>query len=365
MPDKVRMGYVGCGFMAQKVHIPNIFSIDDCELVALAEVRPKLGRAVQERWRIPRLYASHMELAADPEIEAVGVSAHYALQGEIAIDLLRAGKHVIMEKPMAISVAQAERILSAEREGGGRLMVAYMKRYDAGNLLFKRMLDEFRGSGQMGKVRYMRNHGFCGDWTGGNDTPMLGTDEPYPPVETTWPDWLPEEYRNGYLGYLQQYTHNVNLMRWFLDAGGDVQVVAVDLDRAGLAGVVVLQVGGCRAVLESGALPYHGWEEHTQIYFEKGWLKTEAPPLLLKNVPATVEVYRADEADKALTQYFPRDGRTWSYKEEMRHFVQQVRSGEPFRSPGTDAMEDVRVLEGIYRMHVDGEERGQGEHEHE
>ncbi len=117
MPDKVRMGYVGCGFMAQKVHIPNILSIEDCELVALAEVRPKLGRAVQERRRIPKLYASHAELAADPDVEAVGVSAHYALQGEIAIDLLRAGKHVIMEKPMAVSVAQAERILAAEQRG--------------------------------------------------------------------------------------------------------------------------------------------------------------------------------------------------------------------------------------------------------
>ena len=353
MAEKVRMGYVGCGGMAQRVHIPNIMAIEDCELIALAEVRPKLGQAVQERCRIPKLYAGHQELAADPDVEAVGVSAHFAVQGEIAIDLLRAGKDVIMEKPMAVSVEQADRILAAEQESGRRLMVAYMKRYDAGNLLFKRMFDDLRRGGEMGRVRYMRNHGFCGDWTAGIDTPMSHTDEPYPPAETTWPDWLPEEFRNGYLGYLQQYTHNVNLMRWFLDAGGDVQVKAVDLDRAGWAGVVLLQVGGCRAVLESGALPYHGWEESTQIYFEKGWMKTEAPPLLLKNVPATVEVYRADQPDKALTQLFPHDGRTWSYKEEMRHFVQCVRSGEAFRSPAVDAMEDVRTLEAIYRMHVE------------
>jgi predicted dehydrogenase len=77
--EPVKLGYVGCGFMAQKVHIPNFVSIRDCELIALAEVRTKLGRKVQERYKIPRLYAHHLELAKDPEIEAVAVSADFAL----------------------------------------------------------------------------------------------------------------------------------------------------------------------------------------------------------------------------------------------------------------------------------------------
>jgi len=45
---KVRVGYVGCGFMAQKVHLPNLLSLPQCELLALAEVRPELGRRVQQ-----------------------------------------------------------------------------------------------------------------------------------------------------------------------------------------------------------------------------------------------------------------------------------------------------------------------------
>jgi predicted dehydrogenase len=57
--------------------------------------------------------------------------------------------------------------------------------------------------------------------------------------------------------------------------------------------------------------------------------------------------------DKALSRLFPQNGWTWSYKEEMRHFARCVRSGEAFRSPAADAMEDVRTLEAIYRMHVE------------
>src|SRR5205823_4411760 len=110
-PRPVRFGYVGCGFMAQKVHLPNFSSIPGCELLALAEVRSGLRDRIADRYGIPRRYSSHEELARDPEIEAVGVSAGYALQGQMARYLLRAGKHVFMEKPMAVTVKDSEAIL--------------------------------------------------------------------------------------------------------------------------------------------------------------------------------------------------------------------------------------------------------------
>jgi predicted dehydrogenase len=353
MANTLKMGYVGCGFMAQKVHIPNLLSLESCELVAVAEVRPRLGKLVQERFRIPKRYASHTDLAKDQEIQAVAVSGHYSAQGEIAIDLLLAGKDVIMEKPMAVSIEQGERILDAERRSGKRLMVAYMKRYDAGNLQVKKLLERFSSSGEMGKLRFMRNHGFGGDWTAGLSGAFDQTDEPYPACSSAFPSWLPERYRDGYLAYLQQYTHNVNLMRWFLDATS-TRVLSTHLDsKDGWRGVVVLDINGTTATLESGWIEYEGWDEHTQLFFDHGWLKTEAPPLLLRNVPATVEVYNGKTAEgKSSTTTFPNGGRTWAYTEEMRHFISAVSSGQPFRSPASDAMEDVRVLEAIYQVHV-------------
>ena len=116
----LRFGYVGCGLMGQGVHIPNFAGIPEVELTALAEIRPKLGEKVQRRWGFRKLYRTHTELAKDPEVEAVGVSAGFAEQAEIAKDLLAAGKQVFMEKPMAVSVAQAEEMLEAARSGGGR-----------------------------------------------------------------------------------------------------------------------------------------------------------------------------------------------------------------------------------------------------
>lgn len=350
------MGYIGCGFLAQKVHLPNLLSLPECELLAIAEVRPQLGQQVQEHFRIPRLYSSHTELGRDANIQAVAISGHFAGQGELALDMLRAGKDVFVEKPMAVTLAQAERIVQAERESGQRLMVGYMKRYDSGNRQVKALIDQFRASGELGALRYVRNHGFCGDWIAGNDTAVVSSDEPVPPTAPQVPAWMPEQFYRGYIGYLQQYTHNINLVRWLLDAGDDVKVKFVDLDRRdGMAGVVVLEVAGVRTVLESGSIAYHGWDEHTQLYFERGWVRTAAPPLLLRNTSATVEVYRNDKGQgSTLVESVPA-GWSWSYKEEMRHFITAVLAGTPFDSTAQDTLTDVRTFEQIYRQFVDSQ----------
>jgi predicted dehydrogenase len=347
----IRLGYIGCGFMAQRVHLPNFTALPGCDVVALAELRPELGRKVQARYGISQLYRDHQELLADPSIHAVGVSAAYAVQGEIARDALQAGKDVFMEKPMAISVSQADSILAAAKESGRRLMVGYMKRYDAGNELVKARIDEFKSTGELGAITYARNHGYGGDWIAGLDTPYLTTDEPMPEPPVLKPDWLPEEFVKPYIGYLQQYTHNVNLLRFLLDAGDDVRVRTVDLDADGSTGVVVLDIAGTRAVLETGWLSHFRWDEHTQIYFRDGWVKTSAPPLLLRQVPAEVEVYKAGD-QQVFSRPIPHPSWSWSYMREVEHFIHCLQTDAPFRSSGEDTRTDVRLFEEIYRQYL-------------
>ncbi len=181
--------------------------------------------------------------------------------------------------------------------------------------------------------------------------PIETTEEPITRAQAVGPDWLPPEYLRQYLGYLQQYTHNVNLLRWFLDAGDDVTVRAVDLDDDGYTGVAVLDVGGIRAVLETGAISHYRWDEHTQVYFRHGWIKTWAPPLLLKQVPAEVEIYRAGE-EQTFARPIPQPAWSWSYKREAEHFIHCLQVGEPFRSSGGDTRTDVRVFEEIWRIYL-------------
>jgi predicted dehydrogenase len=311
-----------------------------------------LGREVAARYGIPKVYRSHEEIARDPDIEAVGVSGPYALQGAIAEELLRAGKHVFMEKPMAVSVRRAESLVAAVRSSGARLMVGYMKRYDAGNLLLKKHLDAWRASGECGRLVLARNHGFGGNWLYGMDRniPVSSSDAPAPPAPDECPEWLPKEWHSGYLGFLQQWTHNINLLRFFLDdTGGKSRLLHTDLDKDGMTGVTIFEINGTRAVLESGYTKFHGWDEHTQIYFDGGWLKTQAPPLVQKEVPASVEVYRCESNGLPPSIAQEMCAPSWSYREEARHFLACIRSGEAFRSSAEDTLHDVRLYEDIYR----------------
>lgn len=339
--------------MAQKVHLPNFSTISECEILAIAEVRERLGRMVQKRFGIPRFYPNHIEMAKDRKIDAFAVSANAYVQGEIAKDLLQTGRPVFMEKPMAVSVAQAEAILKAAQTPGARLMIAYMKRYDSGNELVSEKLDAFRSSGELGAVTYARSHGFCGDWISGLDTPMDTIEQPKPELSIKGPEWMPEEYLSSYIAYLQQYTHNVNLLRYFLHAGENVRLRAVDLGDDGYSGVVSFDMKGVHAILETGSLAHHRWDEHTQIYFEKGWVKTWAPPLLLKNVPAEVEIYHGGE-EHIYSRPLPGDRWSWSYWREARHFISCLQSGTAFRSSGEDTLTDVRLFEEIYKAYLEG-----------
>jgi predicted dehydrogenase len=357
--------------MAQNVHLPNFASLAGCRLVALAETRPKLAQAVAKRYGIPRVCGSHRELADDPEVDAVAVSGAFDLQGEIAADLLRAGKPVFMEKPMAVSVSQAERILAAAREGNAQLTVAYHKRYDPGNELARKTVAEWLTSEAMGAPIFARCHSFGGTWlTGIEPRNVITTDEPLARgidlnrhvttgeevdgaqvLYENLPAWLPGEVGGFYVSLLQEWTHHVNLLRFLLGAGDKARVRTVDLGEDPFGGVVVLELAGVRSVVEIGATQHHRYEEHTQIYFERGWVKVQPPMFFVRPSQSTVEIYEG--ASRHVYHHpIPEPFDAWPYREEAAAFVASVRSGEPSRSGGEDTVTDVRLFEDIFRHHL-------------
>lgn len=349
----IRIGYVGGGFLAQNAHLGNFSSLPQGNLVALAERRPHLAEKVALHFGIDKVYPDHLSLARDPEIDAVAVSADYAGQGEIAADLLRAGKHVFMEKPMAVSIQQAERILAAANEGNTRLMVGYMKRYDTGNRRIRDLIRQWQQDRGKGQLLYIRCHGFCGNWIAGLDTSgLIRTDESVEPsaAEELLPDWLPADGRRGYVGYLQQYTHQVNLLRFLLDAqsADDVLVTNVDLAADGYTGLVTLQIKGVRCVIESASTKFHGWDENLHVFFEGGWIRST--PGLLFSRPSTneIEVYESGENGGIHYPATPVN-QSWNYRAEAEHFLQCLQTGTEFDSPGSDALIDVGIFETIYQ----------------
>ncbi len=155
----------------------------------------------------------------------------------------------------------------------------------------------------------------------GESTPPTPPGEDPPASPEILPGWLAAENTERYLLYLQQYTHNVNMLRWLFDAGDTITVEHVDLDSDGYTGVVIFRVGGHRAVLETGMAETSDFDEQLQIYCERGWLRTSAAPLLLRNQPVSVEISRTTARGGEVVNVTPAEW-PWAYREEIVHFAE-------------------------------------------
>lgn len=327
--------------MGQLAHLANFVTFETCEVVALAERRPQLARRVAEHYRIPNVYESHLQLCEDPEIDVVAEITSDDLHAPVAIDLMNAGKHVFMEKPMATNVEDARAMVEAARRNRVKLVIGYMKRYDPGVELAKRILDELRASNELGPITLVRAHCFGGDWVC-NIGKHLTTDEPYPEVVRRPPAGLPEARIGPFYGFNNVYCHDVNLIRHL---AGDVQTVKyADLDSP--AKVVVFGMDGFDAVLEVGGISASFWDEEFKVYFRDGWVEVHTPPPLLRNVPARVEVYKAGKIQERAQ---PQAIWDWAFKRADAHFIECILHDLQPRSSGEDSLRDVELMEEIFR----------------
>jgi len=340
--EKVKLGFVGAGFMGQLAHLANFAELKEkCEIIALAEPKEKLARAVAARYGIPKVYRDHRELCEDPEVEAVVEITTDFLHVPIALDIIEAGKHVMMEKPIATCLEDARKVVEAARAKGVKLMVAYMKRYDPGVERAKALLDELKASGELGEIVFARAHCFCGDWTCNVGRPIR-TDEPNPEVQPRLPKWLNPEDADAFLGFNNVFCHNFNLLRFL---AGEVKGVKF-ADFSGPARVVVLDMGGYIAALELGGISAHRWEEHTQVYFSHGWVRVDTPPPMLKQVPAEVEVYKAGKV-REVVRPIPEWG--WAFARQAEHFLDCILNDVEPRSSGEDSLRDMELIEETFR----------------
>jgi predicted dehydrogenase len=142
----VRWGLIGCGDIAEKRVAPALRDAPGSRLMAVARARAELLADFAARHGAARSYADWRALVADPETDAVYVATPVRLHAEQTIAALEAGKHVLVEKPMAMNVAECERMLAASRASGRRLGVAYYRHlYPA-----VRRLRELLRSGELG-----------------------------------------------------------------------------------------------------------------------------------------------------------------------------------------------------------------------
>ena len=148
----VKVGIIGCGGIANGKHMPSLKTIPNVRMVAFCDIIIEKAQKAAKDYGTPdaKVYTDYKELLADPEIEVVHVLTPNREHADISIDALYAGKHVMCEKPMAKSAADAHRMLEAAKKTGKKLTIGYQHRQKEQSRYAKQYID----SGALGEIYY-------------------------------------------------------------------------------------------------------------------------------------------------------------------------------------------------------------------
>lgn len=153
----VRWGVIGAGGIADRRTIPGIMLAKNAELVAVMEVNMELAEKIRAKYNAKRAYDNVDELLADKEIDAVYIATPVIYHKEQAIKAARAKKHILVEKPVAITSEEGEEVLKVCRQEGVLIAVGLMMRFNA----YHQKMKEIVSSGKLGSVVSCRGQLTC------------------------------------------------------------------------------------------------------------------------------------------------------------------------------------------------------------
>lgn len=161
---KLNIGIIGAGNIAE-VHMTAYQKNPNVELYAICDTNPQRLEAMGEKYGVRRRFTDYHDLLALEELDAVSICTWNAAHAPCAIAALKAGKHVLCEKPMATNAQAAMEMEQAARESGKLLMIGFVRRYGDDCKLLQELTDSgFFGDLYYAKATYLRRYGSPGGW---------------------------------------------------------------------------------------------------------------------------------------------------------------------------------------------------------
>ena len=151
---KVRIGVIGCGGIANGKHLPAHKHNPDSEMVAFCDIIVERAEKAAKEYGIPgaKVYKDYKELLKDKTIDAVLVLTPNISHSFISVDAMKAGKHVMCEKPMAINSKEAQKMLDAAKKYKRILTIGYQSRYTPQAIFLKKECEK----GTFGDIYYAK-----------------------------------------------------------------------------------------------------------------------------------------------------------------------------------------------------------------
>jgi predicted dehydrogenase len=330
----VSVGVVGCGRAALDAHLPALARIAEANAVAVADP-DTAALAAAERQAVPRRTDDYRELLAEESIEAICVATPTETHTEIALAALDAGKHVLVEKPLALSLGECDALVERAAATGLKATVGFNQRW---HRLARRARTLIRG-GRLGEIS------------------MLSSTFASPSLLRDVPPWRVDPARGGGLLALQA-VHHLDLWRFLLDR--EIEQVSCSGDVAGPGGgsralaIAASAAGGTRISGSFSAVT--GQECGFAVYGEEAWLgaslyRFDSFELVPREATAGDGGHRlrrparlASELVRAAPSIRRGGDFACSYQEEWRHLARAIRGLEPLECGLDQGRETTRAL---------------------
>ena len=150
--EKMKIGVIGLGGIAQLVHLPYLGKLENVTVTAVAEINKSRLNTIADRFNIKERYKDHTELLEKSDVEAVIIATPTSSHKDVSIDALKAGKNVLVEKPLARTYQEAKQIVEAAKKYNKKIMVGMNLRYRPDAMILKSLVN----SGEIGEPFYIK-----------------------------------------------------------------------------------------------------------------------------------------------------------------------------------------------------------------
>lgn len=325
--EKIRLGLVGCGAIAEN-QIRELLKVEEAELCAVCDLREDLAKDVAERYGIKAYYTDYAQMLA-ADIEGVIVCTPNFAHYENTIQAAKAGKHILVQKPFAMEISEAQEMIDAAKENKVILQAAFFERFKGCNL----KMYEILSSGRLGKllsIKAQMSH--------------TGIDKFWLPKT----QWFHTKKKSGGGPLSDLGAHHFDLIRWF--SGSEVDEISAvttnyfeEDEIEDNASVVLKMKNGVMAQTYYSFTtvgPKNFCYENIELYCEKG-------TLLLQNMDSKgfkLRMCGLDDEDFEEVVFEEQDG----FYGMERHFAQCIRDKKTPVTTGEDGKICLEIIKKGY-----------------
>lgn len=348
--NTLKVGVIGAGSISQH-HLTPYKNNPNVTLLAVCDMNLERAQKTAEQYGAPHAYSDYNELLANDDIEAVSICTWNDTHAEISIAALKAGKHVLVEKPLCRTVEEALKIEQAVKESGKILQVGFVRRYDPN----AQMLRAFVDNGEFGeiyyaKASYLRRLGNPGGWfadsrrSGGGPLIDIGVHV----IDLCWYMMGRPKVKSVSGNTYRKLGNRSNIKNLSSYKAADYSAESNDVED--LANALIRFENGASLLIDV-SFTLHAKENEgvVKLYGDKGGFEIDPEVVIATEKHDTIVNIRPQTDSKGFQ--FEK-----AFQSEIDHFVECVQTGKQPISPVEDGVEIMKILRGIYESASTGKE---------